>query len=117
MYKKYYPIHILILTLTIGIITYWAGIKGDFLFDDYPNLEPLGTYGTIDSWDKAKNFINSGFAGPTGRPISLASFLINDNTWPSIAYSFKYTNIMIHLLNGVLLCWAILLLLRNYNYK
>ena len=96
MYKKYYPINILILTLTIGIITYWAGIKGDFLFDDYPNLEPLGTYGTIDSWDKAKNFINSGFAGPTGRPISVASFLINDNTWPSLAYSFKYTNIMIH---------------------
>ena len=111
-----------IILIFIGVIltclmVYFVGLKGGFIFDDYPNLEPLGTYGTIDSWDKVRNFLSSGFAGPTGRPISLASFLINDNTWPSIAYSFKYTNIMIHLLNGVLLYWAILLLLRNYNYK
>lgn len=111
-----------IILIFIGVIltclmVYFVGLKGGFIFDDYPNLEPLGTYGTIDSWDKVRNFLSSGFAGPTGRPISLASFLINDNTWPSIAYSFKYTNIMIHLLNGVLLCWSVLLLLRNYKYK
>lgn len=117
MMKKYLSNLNLYILLFFCFFIYSFGLSGDFLFDDYPNLEPLGTYGAIDSWDKAKNFINSGFAGPTGRPISVASFLINDNTWPSLAYSFKYTNIMIHLLNGVLLCWAILLLLRNYNYK
>lgn len=107
----------IVLSFSICILIYLPGLSGDFIFDDFPNLEPLGSYGTIDSWDKARSFINSGFSGPTGRPIALASFLLNDTTWPSIAYSFKYTNIMIHLLNGILLCWAILLLLRNYNYK
>ncbi len=117
MMKKYLPILSLYFIIVVSFLVYLLGLNGDFLFDDYPNLEPLGTYGTIDSWDKVINFINNGFAGPTGRPISLASFLLNDNTWPSIPYSFKYTNSMIHLLNGILLCWATLLLLRNYNYK
>lgn len=103
--------------MTIAYFIYSSGLSGGFLFDDIPNLKDLGVSGTIDTWDKAKNFINNGFSGPTGRPVSLATFLLNDNTWPSMAYSFKYTNLMIHLLNGVLLCWAALLLLRNYNYK
>ena len=117
MYKKYYFGSALFFILALCITVYWAGLKGDFLFDDYPNLEPLGHYGVIDGWDKIKNFIFNGFAGPTGRPISLASFLIDANTWPAVSSSFKYTNLMIHLLNGILLCGAILLLLRNYNYK
>lgn len=117
MYKKFYFIPIFFLILVTCINIYWPGLKGDFLFDDYPNLQDLGTYGTIDNWEKFKTFINNGFSGPTGRPIALASFVIDANTWPTSAYPFKYTNLMIHLLNGVLLCWATLLLLKNYNYN
>lgn len=74
---------------------YWQGLKGGFIFDDFVNLQELGTYGTIDSWDKFRAFVTNGFSGPTGRPISLASFLIDDNTWPTQAPIFKYTNLMI----------------------
>lgn len=117
MLKKISPILTLYLSLLLCIILYRVGLQGDFLFDDYPNLETLGTYGVIDSWDKVRAFVSSGFAGPTGRPISLASFLIDANTWPTSPYPFKYTNLLIHLLNGVLLCWATLLILRNYAYE
>lgn len=117
MLKKYKPTFFLFLILCLTIIIHWVGLKGGFLFDDYPNLQDLGTYGVVDDWDKVKAFITNGFAGPTGRPIALASFLIDANTWPTAPYPFKYTNLMIHLLNGVLLCWAILLLLRNYQYQ
>lgn len=117
MLKKISPILTLYLSLLLCMLLYRVGLQGDFLFDDYPNLEPLGTYGVINSWDKVQAFVSSGFAGPTGRPISLASFLIDSNTWPTSPYPFKYTNVLIHLLNGVLLCWATLLLLRNYAYK
>ena len=117
MLKKLLPIAVLYFSLLLCVLLYHTGLQGGFLFDDYPNLEPLGTYGTIDSWDKVRAFVSSGFAGPTGRPISLASFLLDANTWPTSPYPFKYTNLLIHLLNGVLLCWAALLLLRNYNYK
>ncbi|AXQ20978.1 tetratricopeptide repeat protein [Acinetobacter wuhouensis] len=115
--KKYFPFIYFNLIIISVICVYIYGLNGNFLFDDYPNLEPLANSNAVDNWDKAKNFIISGFAGPTGRPISLASFLLDANTWPTDPYPFKYTNLMIHLLNGVLLSWATLLLLRNYNYK
>lgn len=115
--KKSFPIIILYSVLIICILIYCAGLNGDFLFDDYPNLEPLGNYGVINSFDKVRAFVGSGFAGPTGRPVSLASFLIDANTWPTDPYPFKYTNLMVHLLNGLLLCWTILLLLKNYAYE
>ena len=117
MYKKYIPSLLFFLILFLAFGVYAIGLKGSFLFDDYPNLSDLGTYGTIDSWDKAYNFINGGFAGPTGRPISLATFLLDANTWPASPYSFKYTNLMLHLLNGALLFWAVIVLLRNYAYE
>jgi len=117
MLKKYQPVIFFVFILLLTVTTYWTGLSGNFLFDDYPNLKDLGTYGVIDSWEKVRNFVSNGFAGPTGRPISLLSFLIDANTWPADPYPFKYTNLMLHLLNGVLLCWSILLLLKNYNYK
>lgn len=97
-------------------VIYLPGLSGSFIFDDFPNLKDMGTYGDIDTWEKIRAFVQGGIAGPTGRPISLLSFLIDDNTWPSIAFGFKYTNLMIHLLNGVLLFWATFLLLKNYKY-
>ena len=87
MYKKYYSIIIFFFILVLTVFVYWAGLQGNFLFDDYPNLQDLGTYGVIDSWDKVRNFISNGFSGPTGRPISLLSFLIDANTWPASPYS------------------------------
>lgn len=117
MLVKYRSTVLLFSILIITVFVYWVGLNGNFIFDDYPNLKDLGAYGVIDNWDKVRNFVLNGFAGPTGRPISLASFLIDANTWPADPFSFKYTNLMIHLLNGLLLCWAILLLLKSYNYK
>lgn len=117
MLKKISPVLCLYAVLFITYGIYSLGFKGGFIFDDYPNLKDLGVYGTIDSWDKARAFITNGFSGPTGRPISLATFLLNDNTWPSVAYSFKQTNTFIHLLNGVLLFWATILILTSYKLE
>lgn len=105
----------ILLSSCMGV--YWQGLKGGFIFDDFVNLQELGTYGTINTWEQFRAFVTNGFSGPTGRPISLASFLIDDNTWPTQASIFKYNNLMIHLLNGALLFWSTLLILRNYNYK
>jgi hypothetical protein len=91
-------------------------LHGGFLFDDYPNLKDLGIYGGVVDWETFKSFVLNGFSGPTGRPIALASFLLDDNTWPSYAPWFKITNLLIHIICGLLLCWTVLLLLRVYGY-
>ncbi|MDR0379596.1 MAG: tetratricopeptide repeat protein [Candidatus Accumulibacter sp.] len=110
---------LLLLTLVAGLTigAYWPGLQGGFLFDDFHNLEALGTYGSIHDWESFRTFVFGGVSGPTGRPLSLASFLLNDNTWPSYAAWFKPTNLAIHLLCGLLLCWCALLLLRNYDLE
>src|SRR5690606_16481815 len=94
-------------------IVYWPGLSGSFLFDDFPNLEKLGTRGPIESFELLVSYLKSGFAGPTGRPISLLSFLIDANDWPADPWPFKRTNVVIHLLVGAVLFATTHKLLRS----
>lgn len=98
--------------LLITFAIYWPGCFGVFILDDFPNLEPLGRYLSADTQDRLVTFVMSGRAGNTGRPLALASFLINDFSWPSDPWPFKYTNVLIHALNGALVFWVTLLLCR-----
>ena len=109
------PSLLLLAALLLAVACYWPGLNGGFLFDDSPNLKDLGLYGGVTDWETFKSFVLAGWSGPTGRPLSLMSFLLNDNTWPSQAAWFKPTNLAIHLLCGLLLAWATLLLLRCYG--
>lgn len=110
------PALLLLASLLLTLACYWPGLQGGFLFDDTPNLKDLGAYGDVNGWEPFKSFVFSGWSGPTGRPISLMSFLLDDNTWPSQAPRFKPTNLAIHLLCGLVLAWATLLLLRRYGH-
>ena len=94
-------------------LAYWPGRTGAFLFDDFSNLAPLGDYGRIDAWWKVVAFLTSGFAGPTGRPLALATFLLDARNWPASAEAFKLTNVALHLLNGALLAGLCAALARS----
>lgn len=115
--NHYLPACVLYIALALTFLVYINGLSGGFLFDDIPNLKYLGGSGQINDWNRLNSFLNSGFSGPTGRPISLLSFLINDNDWPSQATWYKPTNLAIHLLNGLFLTWSSLLLLRAYGIE
>lgn len=108
-----------ILLLVVAAAVYWPGLSGPFLFDDYPNLKPLGQNGGISDWDTFLAFVLGGFSGPTGRPLSLLTFLLNAVTWPAEPFSFKYTNLCIHLLNATLVFAVTLKMLAdsNLNYS
>lgn len=92
-----------VLLVASAALVYWPGLDGGFLFDDHSNLTLLGTYGVVDDWQTFWLYLLSGFSGPTGRPISHLSFLIDANHWPADPWSFKRTNVLIHLAMGVLL--------------
>jgi hypothetical protein len=77
-----------LLTALTPLIAWWAyspGLHGGFLFDDFANLPALGG------------------DGPTGRPLTLLSFLLDARNWPADPFPFKRTNLILHLLNGGLL--------------
>lgn len=94
---------LILLLLALSIITFWPGTSGDFIIDDYHNLSPLSKIDSHNELDSFRQFVFGGASGPTGRPISLASFLIDAQTWPAEPYSFKRTNIFIHCLNGLII--------------
>ena len=109
--KKTAPAGFLLFCVLLTLVCYWPGLNGPFLFDDAPNLQAMGDLGGVRDWVTLKAFVLSGWSGPTGRPLSLLSFLLNDTTWPSTPWSFKYTNLLLHLICGLLLAWASYLLL------
>lgn len=102
----------IIAALVIGLfalVVYWPGLHGGFLFDDFANLPPLGSSGPVDNWPVFWRYITSGRADPTGRPLAMLSFLLDAHDWPANPYPFKLTNLILHLINGLLLA----LLLRQ----
>ena len=102
--------------LAVTVFAYWPGLNGPFVLDDFGAIAALGEYGGVTDWDTFKAFVFGGGGGPTGRPISLLSFLIDGNNWPSDSFPFKRTNLVIHLLNGLLLGTLARQILRVLQY-
>ncbi|ROR29710.1 hypothetical protein [Inmirania thermothiophila] len=85
-------------------LAYRPGLSGSFLLDDAAgNLDRLAALGAIGSPADLFRFVVSGFAGPSGRPLALASFLLDDQAWPSEPEPFLFRNVLFHALTGVLL--------------
>lgn len=84
---------------------YQPALDAPWGFDDPPNLLALGQIRTLED---ALLFVASGPAGALGRPLSLATFLINTMHWPTDPESIRHVNVCIHLLNGLLLAWLAL---------
>lgn len=93
---------ILVATLVAWLV-YRPGLGGPFIFDDFANLPSLGETGPVDNWPALARYLTSGHADPTGRPLALASFLLDAHDWPADPWQFKRTNVVLHLANGLLL--------------
>jgi tetratricopeptide (TPR) repeat protein len=89
---------------------YGLGFGAIFRFDDMPNLQGLGS---VNDLDTALVFIFGGRSSDIGRPLALASFLVNSSSWPAVPADFLRFNTGIHLLNGVLVAWFTLRLLES----
>lgn len=89
--------------MCLGLWALWPGLAGDFIFDDASNLAVLGSFGRVDDFTTLVRYLTSGTADPTGRPLALASFLLDARNWPADPYPFKRTNLFLHLFNGLLL--------------
>lgn len=98
---------VLVIAVLLTAIAYYPGLGGSIHFDDASNL---GALARIDGPSSAFRFISEGFAGPLGRPLALASFVPQAYAWPDAPDALIYTNICLHLLNGVLVVWVLFLL-------
>lgn len=99
--KKYAIPAIFLSVLCLVYLIYSSGFTGVFIFDDIPNLKPLGNWSDKETWIRVLLFLYHGESGPTGRPVSLLTFLQSGLNWPTDAYDFKRVNVLLHMLAGV----------------
>ncbi|MCK5362759.1 MAG: hypothetical protein KAR22_07325, partial [Gammaproteobacteria bacterium] len=92
--------HVLIALGMVLVLTgaiYWPGLSGDLVLDDAPTLEPIARLaGGELTWQEAI------FQHHGSRPLSMASYVLNWQTTGDRVWPLKLTNLVIHLLCGVL---------------
>lgn len=93
----------LALVLALGLLVYWQGLFGSFIFDDFPNLvsDPDWKVTALDrqQWQRAAS---SGISSDLGRPLAMLSFAANHYFSGLDPFWMKLTNLTLHLLNGAL---------------
>ncbi|MEO8021001.1 tetratricopeptide repeat protein [Polaromonas sp.] len=95
-------------------ITYWAGIRGTFIFDDFSNIVNNPSLRLFDgSLSSLMAAATSGTSSPLGRPLSMASFALNFFFFGGAPFSFKLTNLLIHIANALLVFGLVRQLLRR----
>lgn len=87
--------------IAVTALAYIPGLSGQFIFDDLGNFENLDDWaaGNI-GWQQT---IMDHPAGPLGRPLAMATFLANTAVSGVDPFAFKLTNLILHLVIGVLL--------------
>jgi hypothetical protein len=108
---------LLALALVFTTIIYWPGLTGGWLFDDFPNI--VNNRGVQPAHIDFRTIVHAAVSAPSSefkRPLSSLSFVANFATSGLEPWSWKATNLVIHLLNGVLVfVLARLLLLRAWG--
>ena len=89
---------------------YWPGLQGPLLLDDFANLA------TLDKLDLQRDFsgdvVSGNTAGPLGRPIAMASFVLEALYLDYGVPGQKRLGLFIHLVNACLVLVLCLRLLR-----
>jgi hypothetical protein len=95
----------LVLTVALLLTTalYWPGLSGGFLFDDYPNI--VDNNGVQPQSANLGSLVRAALSSPASdfkRPLASLSFAMNYLISGLDPYWMKLTNLVIHLLNGLL---------------
>lgn len=100
--------------LALTALTYWSGLSGSFLFDDYPNIVTNERiHSETLSWPSLKKAANGYEPGVYGRPLATISFAVNYALGGKDAWTYKLTNLLVHLANALLMFWLLLRVLAQ----
>lgn len=91
------------LVILLTILVYSPGLSGGWLFDDYPNI--VNNHGVQPSKIDFQTLVHAALSAPASefkRPLSSLSFVANFVIGGLNPWSWKITNLIIHLLNGIL---------------
>ncbi len=93
----------LLAAFAVTVAVYWPGLSGGFLFDDYPNI--VDNHGVQPHDASLASLVGAALSSPSSefkRPLASLSFAVNYLASGLDPYWMKLTNLVIHLLNGLL---------------
>lgn len=94
------PAVFLLLVVALTVLIYWPGLHGPFLLDDIPNLKPLHRW--LEGQLTWQGVVLDNRSGPLGRPVSMLTFVLDVwRTGNMNTFTFKPTNLVVHLLCGI----------------
>lgn len=100
MTKVHIKNSLLLAVLAVAALAYSPGLHGPLIFDDIENLKPLNAwFNGQASWLR---IVFDNTSGTFGRPVSMASFVLNGLLAGPSVWAFKLGNLIIHLVNGLL---------------
>ena len=108
------PSLLLTSSLIITALLYTPGLQGGFIFDDGPNIVENKALHLQSLSDFSTHYTDTQ-SGPLGRPLSYYTFALNHIYAGLEPYTYKVSNLIIHLLNGISIYILTLLLLTAYN--
>lgn len=104
-------IAVVAIAIIITFLAYLPGLSGPLLLDDLSQLQGLINESADDPATVLANYILSS-SGPFGRPVAMATFVASAITHGPDIWWWKYENVMLHLINGLLVFWLTSLLFR-----
>ena len=118
--RKWLPWLLLAAAVVAAAAVYWPGLAGGWVFDDYPNIVDNTAIHITPGHSTLAAWVNSALSSPASflhRPLASLTFSLNwyfggGDPWP-----FKLTNIIIHLVNGVLVFFMVRALLRLVMWR
>ena len=110
----------LLLALALGTTAavYWPGLTGGWVFDDYPNIVDNTAIHIMPGHSTLVAWINAALSSPASflhRPLASITFAMNWYAGGGDPWPFKLTNVVIHLVNGVLVFLMLRTLLRAWT--
>jgi len=91
-------------SLALTAVVYWPGLSGSWLFDDYPNI--VDNHGVQPQHATLSTLITAALSSPSSefkRPLASLSFAANYLATGLDPFWMKATNLLIHLLNGLVI--------------
>jgi len=105
---------ILAAAFIVTTAVYWPGLSGSFLFDDYPNI--VDNHDVQPQEASLPSMVRVALSSPSSefkRPLASLSFAANFLATGLDPYWMKLTNLIIHLLNGLLVFLLARVLLQS----
>ncbi|HEX5961477.1 MAG TPA: hypothetical protein VFY97_09565 [Rhodanobacteraceae bacterium] len=119
-HRRWLPWLLLAIAVLATAAVYWPGLAGGWVFDDYPNIVDNAAIHITPGHSTLVAWVNAAISSPASflhRPLASITFAMNwmaggGNPWP-----FKVTNVIIHLINGVLVFVMLRALLRLTGWR